>query len=239
MPHNVFAIIWVVFKGRLFMNVEKCMRGLSEDPSCKLCGNAKESCLHVIQDCPKVKEVWNQLIPSRILDRFFTYSLENWLSTNLVNKLDVTFQDVDWLSLFGIVCWKIWKQWNRQINSRGSIGTWIRNERWAPLPVSFFKINIDGTRNLNLGSAWSTTVARDEHDNWMWGIGRSIGRCSVLQVELWVIYDGLQLAWEAKWDNVIIETDSAQAIKGVHEEFIGHFTRDLIVQIQELCNTNG
>ncbi|XP_016667495.1 uncharacterized protein [Gossypium hirsutum] len=34
------------------------------------------------------------------------------------------------------------------------------------------------------------------------------------QAELWAICEGLQLAWEANWENVIVETDCALAIKG-------------------------
>lgn len=217
-PQCVGHFIWVVFKGCLFTNAERCRRGLSEDPSCKLCGNAEKSCIYVIWDCPKAKEMWIQFIPSRISDRFFTYSLEDGLSTNLVNKFEVNFQDAHWPSLFGIVCWKNWKQRNvymfqyghynivnlihfswlwarsikqRQINSKRSNENRKRNQRWAPPPVSFFKINTGGARNLNLSSAWSALVARYEHNNWMWRIERSIKRCSVLQAELWVIYDDL------------------------------------------------
>ncbi|MBA0682775.1 hypothetical protein Goari_024468, partial [Gossypium aridum] len=118
------------------------------------------------------KEAWEQIIPSRLSSRFFSYSLEDWLSANLMNELELVFQDVDWPSLF------------------------------------------DGAHNWSSGLACSTVVARDEHGRWMWGIGRNIDRYSVQQAELWAIYEGLQLAWEANWENVIVETDRALAIKG-------------------------
>ncbi|KAK5824992.1 hypothetical protein PVK06_019794 [Gossypium arboreum] len=37
-----------------------------------------------------------------------------------------------------------------------------------------------------------------------WGIERNIGRRSVEQAELWAIYDGLQFAWDVKWNEVIM-----------------------------------
>lgn len=77
--------------------------------------------------------------------------------------------------------------------------------------------------------------AHYEHGRWIWGIGRNIGGCSVLQAELWVSYDGLQLAWKANWVNIIVEIDCALVIKGIHGDFRGHSNRDLILRIQELC----
>lgn len=57
----------------------------------------------------------------------------------------------------------------------------------------------------------------------------------MLQVELWTIYNGLQLAWEANWLNAIIEIDCGLAIKGVNGDCRGHSNRNLIVRIQKLC----
>lgn len=82
-PQRVRHFIWLVFKGRLFTNAKRCRRVLSEDHSCKLCGSVEESCLHVLRDCCKAKEVWKQLVLSRILVCFLSYSLEDWLSANL------------------------------------------------------------------------------------------------------------------------------------------------------------
>lgn len=70
----------------------------------------------------------------------------------------------------------------------------FRDQRRVPLPTGFFKINTNSGHNLNSGLAWSVAVACDEHGRWMWRLGRNIGRCSVLQVEFWAIYDGPQLA---------------------------------------------
>ncbi|KAK5774801.1 hypothetical protein PVK06_042659 [Gossypium arboreum] len=67
----------------------------------------------------------------------------------------------------------------------------IKNQSWVTSPTGFFKLNTDGVRNLNSGFVWLPTVARDEYRGWVWGIGRNIRRCSVLQAELWDIYDGL------------------------------------------------
>lgn len=69
----------------------------------------------------------------------------------------------------------------------------------------------------------------------MWGLGRNIGRCIVLQAEFWTIYDDLQIVWEDKWANVIIETDCALTIKCIHGDHKGRSNRDLILRIHKLC----
>lgn len=65
-------------------------------------------------------------------------------------------------------------------------------------------------------------------------MGHNIGRCSLEQAELWVIYDGLREAWDAKWNKVLIETDCALAIKKIKEGVKGKSNRDLILRMQEL-----
>lgn len=77
------------------------------------------------------------------------------------------------------------------------------------MSTSSFKLNTDGVRNLNSGFACSATVAHDDHDRWMWGVGRNTDRCSLLQAKLWAISDGFQITWEANWENIIIEIDYA------------------------------
>ncbi|KAH1129432.1 hypothetical protein J1N35_000810 [Gossypium stocksii] len=127
----------------------------------------------------------------------------------------------------------------RQIPKEGNNVSQSKDQKWFPLPTGFFKLNTDGAHHLVLGFACSIVIAQDEQGRCMWGLGRSIGSCSVLQTELWAIYDELQLAWEAKWVNIIIETDCALAIKGIHGDHKGHSNRDLICVSKNCASTNG
>lgn len=45
----------------------------------------------------------------------------------------------------------------------------------------------------------------------------SLGVCSVLQVELWGILRGIRMAWESRFRNIIIESDSQVAIALVED----------------------
>ncbi|MBA0819559.1 hypothetical protein Gohar_003639 [Gossypium harknessii] len=184
------------------------------DPSCVICGRAEESCIHVLRDCC---QAWKDLVLA-----------------NLRNVFGLEYQDVMWQSLFGIICWKLWKQRNLTVfqgisfnsaNIIQSLWCWVSyiktrpsrrsapmsnrhgNYRWSPPPTGSFKINVDDARNPSLGLASFTAIARDEYGRWLWEIERNIRRCSVEQVELWAIYDGLHLVWDFKWNEVILKTN--------------------------------
>ncbi|XP_052478320.1 uncharacterized protein LOC128033872 [Gossypium raimondii] len=91
----------------------------------------------------------------------------------------------------------------------GSIARKRRDQVWTPPPSGFIKLNMDGVRDPISGFAPIATMARDELGTWRGGVGRNIGRCSVVQVELWAIYDELLMAWDANWVNIIVETGCA------------------------------
>ncbi|KAK8607827.1 hypothetical protein V6N13_023277 [Hibiscus sabdariffa] len=60
------------------------------------------------------------------------------------------------------------------------------------------------------GQQWGG-VFRDEAGVWLLGFARSIGRCSVIVVELWTISDGLRHAWDGGFRRVELETNNAEA----------------------------
>lgn len=70
----------------------------------------------------------------------------------------------------------------------------------------------------------------------MCGIGGNIDKCSVEQMELWVIYDSLMMTWDTIWSDIIVETDGAFTIKVIHDGLRGQSHRDLILRIRKLCS---
>ncbi|MBA0681479.1 hypothetical protein Goari_023279, partial [Gossypium aridum] len=71
-PQRVRHFLRLVLKERLLTNVERCRRGLFGDLSCSLCGNVEESIIHVLRDYGNAREVWKQVIPSRVLLQIFS-----------------------------------------------------------------------------------------------------------------------------------------------------------------------
>lgn len=81
-------------------------------------------------------------------------------------------------------------------NFAGGTTKQIRDQVWNPYPVEFIKLNTDGVMELILRDASAVAVARDNLRSWRGGAGRNTGKCSVVQTELWAIYDGFCMAWD-------------------------------------------
>ncbi|MFQ6661470.1 hypothetical protein Gotur_029622 [Gossypium turneri] len=76
------------------------------------CGTTEKSILRVLRDYCKACEVCKQIILVGVWPLNFSTSLFQWVTANLRNDFEIAFGEVDWPSLFGIICWKLWKQRN-------------------------------------------------------------------------------------------------------------------------------
>ncbi|KAK6777056.1 hypothetical protein RDI58_023773 [Solanum bulbocastanum] len=85
---------------------------------------------------------------------------------------------------------------------------------WSFPPPGHIKINTDGSFMQNSGLAGYGGIARDDRGRWLGGfVGRfGMVTTSCLTAELWAIHGGLTLAKNFKLKNVIIETDSREAL---------------------------
>lgn len=64
-----------------------------------------------------------------------------------------------------------------------------------------------------MGRASAGGLIRDEKRSWFGGFSFNMGLCSVLEIELWAIFKGLELAWSFSLPIVIVEFDCELAIK--------------------------
>ncbi|MFQ6650552.1 hypothetical protein Gotur_023066 [Gossypium turneri] len=94
-----------------------------------------------------------------------------------------------WGTLFGIVCWRIWKQRNAVIS---------REEHCDVDSTIARSIIVDGSRAAAGG------VLKDAYENWIVGFRRQIGVASVMDAELWGIFHGLSIAWDRDFKKVWI-----------------------------------
>jgi len=86
------------------MNANRCSRGLTPSPNCKVCLGLEETTLHVLRDCPRAEDNWIKLVPVNKQANFFTLPLKEWLSQNL--RLATGKKDT-WSTLFAITAWWI------------------------------------------------------------------------------------------------------------------------------------
>ncbi|KAL4280373.1 hypothetical protein GQ457_03G009820 [Hibiscus cannabinus] len=69
---------------------------------------------------------------------------------------------------------------------------------------------------------------------WKFGFARSIGRCSVLDAELWAILDGLRHAWQLGFNRVQLESDCYEAIECILAPDHVRVGKSLVMVIREL-----
>ncbi|MED6215603.1 hypothetical protein PIB30_115342, partial [Stylosanthes scabra] len=82
---------------------------------------------------------------------------------------------------------------------------------WIPPAAESVKLNCDASKLHNDDSVGFGCAIRDNIGDWQRGCAGTIQVASVLEGELFAIYKGLLLAWEAGFKQVDCETDCHEA----------------------------
>ncbi|KAL6276567.1 hypothetical protein ACE6H2_020168 [Prunus campanulata] len=120
---------------------------------------------------------------------------EDWLLLNLQSKNKYA---MDWATA-----------------TRPSSSTCIRTVthlHWQAPLLGTCKVNTDGGRNNTTGMIGAGGLLRDADGAWLKGFTGNLGVGSILEAELWGIFWGLSLAWDAGVRDVVIECDSSIAV---------------------------
>lgn len=88
---------------------------------------------------------------------------------------------------------------------------------WSPPPQGFHKLNCDGAVSGAGAMAGCRGILRDASGKFIFAFSHKLEPCSVLEAELWAIYHGLSLAWGRGFRNIIIDSDSINAVKLLSE----------------------
>ncbi|KAE8728903.1 hypothetical protein F3Y22_tig00004045pilonHSYRG00033 [Hibiscus syriacus] len=87
------------------------------------------------------------------------------------------------------------------------------HDAWQPPPHNWCKINTYASCNIRSGFASCGGVFRSSNGGWMFGFSKVIGICSIVEVELWGIHEGLSHAWNLGERLITVETDSLEAVR--------------------------
>ncbi|KAK2661731.1 hypothetical protein Ddye_000305 [Dipteronia dyeriana] len=86
----------------------------------------------------------------------------------------------------------------------------------AAILAEFRKTSVQGLLRVPLtkdvGYISARGIIRDDKKKWLIGFALNKGSCSVLEVELWAILEGLTLAWRVGYIKVMVESDSQVAV---------------------------
>ncbi|BFG13734.1 hypothetical protein CerSpe_013780 [Prunus speciosa] len=84
---------------------------------------------------------------------------------------------------------------------------------WVPPSPGQYKLNVDGTRKSASGCIGAGGVIRDSFGDWTCGFAANLGRGQILEAEMWGLFFGLKLAKDRGICNLLVEMDSAVAVK--------------------------
>lgn len=90
---------------------------MTEIDLCSLCAMQPKTIMHTLRNCVFTTTIWKSVILSQLQSQFFSLSFHDWLSWNLHDKGYLNKADLDWQTLFVIVCWFIWKSRNEVVFS--------------------------------------------------------------------------------------------------------------------------
>ncbi|KAE8714163.1 LRR receptor-like serine/threonine-protein kinase EFR-like [Hibiscus syriacus] len=90
----------------------------------------------------------------------------------------------------------------------------FNHEIWPyrPPTAGAVKPNIDGAVDLRTAEAKAGGLIRDCNGQWLGGFHRNMGLCSAFQAELWVLLDGLKLAWTDGFKDIEVELDNQEVV---------------------------
>ncbi|CAN1165271.1 Putative ribonuclease H protein At1g65750, partial [Linum perenne] len=114
-PQRVQHFLWLMGKGRLLTNEERCRRHLATNNECGICPGLSESCLHITRDCLLAKQVWCRSLNILETDNFFRSNFDDWWSGNLLDKRKA--------SRFWVTCWVLWRNINERIFGGRTLNT--------------------------------------------------------------------------------------------------------------------
>ena len=82
-----------------------------------------------------------------------------------------------------------------------------------PPGIGWVKLNTDGSRDGNMETISAGGVLRNHQRTWLQGFSLRKGSGSVLEAELWGMFEGLSMAWNSGHRNIIVETDSLSIVQ--------------------------
>ncbi|KAK8541666.1 hypothetical protein V6N12_014293 [Hibiscus sabdariffa] len=182
---------------RILTNTERAHWHMTSNSSCPVCAFPVEDIHHVLRSCPVAYSIWRRCIHHDRLDEFMNLEIKDRIYTNLSNVGDLCL--ILPIEMCYLACIRL-----QQECLAGRLGD-LRNNvdvrraacsviRWHRPLKGWCKLNNDGAVAVSSGDSVCSGVICNVGGDWLIGFNRRFGICSVLESELWGIYEGLMTA---------------------------------------------
>ena len=239
--------------GNLPINAFWTGRHLTSDSPCKRCGASIESLLHTFRDCPLSLAIWDALFNK---DTNFNSQDFNWLFKHYALARNG--------NIFIITRWVLWKARNHKVFNGNDWVNWVclnhiyslhsdmvvhlsndatqkpcRQVKWIPHLDNIIKGNVDDSSLSNPGRSVFGDRIRNNNGDWLLGFSGFCGITSCLVSELYAIFHGLRIAYDAAHRNIILESDSRMTLDLIMSDVQSHHHHaPMISQIVQLQHRN-
>lgn len=208
--------LWLVLHNKIPTALNLVHRNVIDNSICQRCYTDIETTVHAIRDCTWAQQVWNLLNVPHNLRPSFSKSAEDWLHEN-VHTAEISVWDIPWSCVFTFAVWSIWLDRKKTVIKKENCdslvcSTNIKNRcsffikaqgspskgrvnfeiavRWHAPPENWFKLNCDGSANLDSGRTGIGGVIRKNLGNWVIGYQQNIGKGTSLIAEITSIREG-------------------------------------------------
>ncbi|XP_048490396.1 uncharacterized protein LOC125492264 [Beta vulgaris subsp. vulgaris] len=264
-PFKYRMLFWNVVHEILPTAINLQKRIHAFDTTCQCCLLATETHLHLFRNCFHANVLWKRIFQNcqlaRVIEvhRFFNNDWDDWLKFNLE-------QTLEWLQMFVIVLWHIWKNRNKAV-FEGSMARsssqfnhffldYLHNKNafqnqdkialnaqrviaWKPPVHGYLKLNTDGSWKANDKASGGGVIRRTD-GSWFMGFSIKFRAVNPAAAELITIREGLSMAKDHNISRLEVETD-AQALKIMldrAEHHPHHQLSAIICDIVKLIKTN-
>ena len=97
-PKKIQVFLWKALRNYLPTKTFLAHRGQHMDSLCPRC-QSPETILHILRDCPWVREIWSQALGILPIS-FFTLPLQDWLQSNANSERSTHPHLIPWKVLF-------------------------------------------------------------------------------------------------------------------------------------------
>ncbi|KAK3222256.1 hypothetical protein Dsin_009281 [Dipteronia sinensis] len=208
LPPTVQTFIWTVLHGKILTIEHRATRGLTMDTTCSRCKVGCENLNHVFRGCSASTEIWEDICKGITKTEPFNLEWCDWMSQNLRCNTMIMGKFPAYL-IFAVTI-EDWIIANCNVVNKKKMTTCLI--AWIPPKVNRIKLNVDGSLNPELGTISAGGVIRNHLKSWIGGFAVNRGNDSIIEVELWGIFKGLQIMWKAGFKKVEVESDSRIAV---------------------------
>ncbi|KAK3205157.1 hypothetical protein Dsin_019203 [Dipteronia sinensis] len=200
-PPRIQHFHWVLLSGKTLTNLQRVVRGLDSNSMCPRCESVVEDTAHLLPDCEISMEIWDSVFRAAVVWLIWKRRCKTIFEPDFAVPQD-PFQYIrrfccDWITA----------------NSATTVtDSFLVSIAWSPHSVGWVKLNMDGGCKTNYGTISSGGVLRDHSKNWLKGFALNRGVGSALEAELWGLFEGLTMAWNAGFRRIIVETGSLSAV---------------------------